>query len=228
MPQGSGFARHQGAELGKPAPVRDSKGWIEEVPVFPADVQEKVYALVQRGYGGARQRVVAFTVRVGSGLDARPQSRTDSLSFWTVYAPAAPWRWVGSGATESRGGRSWPGGRLGRAPRPGLPPCVWIRLMSWRDLVNSMMYRTSGYQLTRETPEQRRDAVRAASRRAAAQARAEMAEQHQRDLEQFAAKSRADAARRAQKRKARRAAEKVRRAAGEGATSRGAPGRPAS
>lgn len=39
--------------------------------------------------------------------------------------------------------------------------------MSWKDTVNSLMHRSTGYMLTRETPEQRREAVRSASRQAA-------------------------------------------------------------
>lgn len=52
--------------------------------------------------------------------------------------------------------------------------------MSWKDTLNAAFYRATGYMLTRETPEQRHEAVQAASRRAAAQARKRTAERHRR------------------------------------------------
>jgi O-methyltransferase len=52
--------------------------------------------------------------------------------------------------------------------------------MSWKDTLNSALYRTTGYLLTRETPEQRHEAVQAATRQAAQQARKRTTERHRR------------------------------------------------
>jgi O-methyltransferase len=81
--------------------------------------------------------------------------------------------------------------------------------MSWRDAVNAAFQRTTGYVLTRETPEQRHEALQEASRQAAAQARQELAEKHRREIQQ---RDERDAQRRAQRRKAAEEA-KARRAA---------------
>lgn len=52
--------------------------------------------------------------------------------------------------------------------------------MAWKDTVNRTLYRATGYVLTNETPEQRREAIRAASRRSAARARKRAEARHRR------------------------------------------------
>jgi O-methyltransferase len=103
--------------------------------------------------------------------------------------------------------------------------------MSLKGFVNSVMFRTTGYQFTRETPDQRQEAIRAASRHAAARARKRTAERHRRQAAKQEERRRAHAAkRRAERAEARRQAEAKRRAAAESArlrreerTARGGP-----
>lgn len=77
--------------------------------------------------------------------------------------------------------------------------------MSWKDTVNAAMYRTTGYMVTRETPEQRHEVTRIASRRSAARARKRAAQTHRR----LAAKRAELREERAAKRRAERAAERA-------------------
>ena len=90
--------------------------------------------------------------------------------------------------------------------------------MSWKDAVNSAMYRATGYTLTRETPEQRSEAIRAASRHAAARARRRTAERHRRLAARREERGRKRAAQRRAERAGQRAEERrraeVRRTAG--------------
>jgi hypothetical protein len=88
--------------------------------------------------------------------------------------------------------------------------------MSWKDAVNSVVYRTTGHLLTRETPAQRRQGIRAASRKATARTRREMAEHHRREIERLEEQAAERRAQRQAAAKARRAAEtEERRAAAE-------------
>lgn len=69
------------------------------------------------------------------------------------------------------------------APSPGgrrIDLVCLDSIMSWKDAVNSAMYRVTGHMLTRETPTQRREAIRTASRQAASRARQRTAESHRR------------------------------------------------
>jgi Arc/MetJ family transcription regulator len=56
--------------------------------------------------------------------------------------------------------------------------------MSWKDAVGSVLHRTTGYTLTRESPEPREEALRTATPRAAARARRERDEELRRELRQ--------------------------------------------
>ena len=78
--------------------------------------------------------------------------------------------------------------------------------MSWKHAVNSALSRATGYTLTRETPEDRREALQAASARAADEARRQLAQEHQHELQRAAERREATRTRREQERAARAAA----------------------
>ncbi|MFZ2013998.1 MAG: TylF/MycF/NovP-related O-methyltransferase [Nocardioides sp.] len=78
--------------------------------------------------------------------------------------------------------------------------------MSWRDAVGSVLHRTTGYTLTRETPEQRSEALARAARRAAAEARRAVSDGQRRELRQREQQRQAERAERARERAVREAA----------------------
>jgi len=85
--------------------------------------------------------------------------------------------------------------------------------MTFKDAVNTALYRATGYMLTRETPEQRREAIRRAADRAAAQAaaraRKRTAERHRRLAAEREAKRKEREARRLAEERAEREARAV-------------------
>lgn len=86
--------------------------------------------------------------------------------------------------------------------------------------MNSVVYRTTGHLLTRETPGQRRDAIRAASREATARTRQEMAELHRREIRRLEERAAERRAHRQAAAKERRAAAKAERRAADEAQER--------
>jgi O-methyltransferase len=70
--------------------------------------------------------------------------------------------------------------------------------MSWKDAANSALHRVTGYTFTRETSEQRRDAIATASQQAVDRATSELTAEHQRELRRI---ERRDARRKANRSK---------------------------
>jgi O-methyltransferase len=92
--------------------------------------------------------------------------------------------------------------------------------MSWKDAANSALHRVTGYTFTRETREQRRQAIATASQHAAARTKAELNQQHRREVRRLKARHarrlaarRARQTERAEKARARRAERQAQRAA---------------
>src|SRR5262249_36759228 len=134
-----------------------------------ADVDDQVHGLA-RGIR-RRGRRGGFGHRVGLAIGERNSGlgRAWALCHHRPMRPSGVPRWRPDPARRT-------------ATEPSRPPCVWILPMSWKDAANSALHRVTGYTFTRETTEQRRDAIATASQQAVDRATSELTAEHQREL----------------------------------------------